>query len=131
LILFMALRVAGTEGASLADEAVSWIEANLGSEYGWPGNYRELEQCVRNILIRKDYHPHLKPARGGKKSDLFAGAREGTLTANELLNRYCTLVYAQTGSYEETARRLEIDRRTVKAKVDETLLTSLRRIPQS
>ena len=41
------------------------------------------------------------------------------MTANELLIRYCTLVYAQTGSYEETARRLEIDRRTVKAKVDE------------
>ena len=125
LILFMAKRVAGGEGSLLAEEAITWIEANLGPDYGWPGNYRELEQCVRNILIRKDYHPNLKPASGGKKGDLFAEARAGTLTANELLNRYCTLVYAQTGSYEETARRLEIDRRTVKAKVDEALLASL------
>ncbi len=39
------------------------------------------------------------------------------MTADELLSRYCTLVYRQTGSYEETARRLGIDRRTVKSKV--------------
>jgi DNA-binding CsgD family transcriptional regulator len=39
------------------------------------------------------------------------------MTADELLSRYCTLVYQMTGSYEETARRLNIDRRTVKAKL--------------
>ena len=110
LILFMARRVAGDEGDALAAEATTWVETNLGKDYAWPGNYRELEQCVRNILIRKNYHPQQKPAaRGG--NDL-------SLTANELLGRYCSQVYAQTGSYEETARRLEIDRRTVKAKVD-------------
>jgi DNA-binding NtrC family response regulator len=123
LILFMARRVAGNEGDALAEEAVIWIEANLGSGYAWPGNYRELEQCVRNILIRKDYHPRV--AEPVKRSDLFQKAREGSLTANDLLSRYCTLVYAQTGSYEETARRLEIDRRTVKAKVDQALLGKL------
>jgi len=87
-----------------------------------------LEQCVRNILIRKDYHPQQRRAANGagKKGDFFTAARDGTLTANELLSRYCTLVYAQTGSYEETARRLELDRRTVKAKVDVTLLERLR-----
>jgi ActR/RegA family two-component response regulator len=57
---------------------------------------------------------------GVKKDDLFGAARQGEMTANELLSRYCTLVYAQTGSYEETARRLAIDRRTVKAKVQKT-----------
>jgi len=128
LILFMARRVAGNEGALLAEEATHWIESNLSAGYAWPGNYRELEQCVRNILIRKDYHPQRRPeATGrGKKGDLFAEARQGTLTANELLSRYCTLVYGQTGSYEETARRLELDRRTVKAKVDVRMLAELR-----
>jgi len=125
LILFMAQRVAGTEGTALAEEATLWIEANLGAEYAWPGNYRELEQCVRNILIRKDYHPQRREAVR-KKGDLFAEARDGLLTASELLSRYCTLVYGQTGSYEETARRLEIDRRTVKAKVDVRMLEELR-----
>jgi DNA-directed RNA polymerase specialized sigma24 family protein len=36
-----------------------------------------------------------------------------------------TLVYARTRSYEETARRLQIDRRTVKGRVDERLLRAL------
>jgi len=29
------------------------------------------------------------------------------------------MVYLQTGSYEETARRVQLDRRTVKSKIDE------------
>jgi len=54
-------------------------------------------------------------------------ARAGLLTADELLGRYVTVVYSRTGSYEETARRLGLDRRTVKAKVDTALLARLRR----
>ena len=56
---------------------------------------------------------------------MFDEARTGSVTASELLGRYCTLVYSQTGSYEETARRLEMDRRTVKAKVNRDLLNQL------
>ena len=43
--------------------------------------------------------------------------RQATLTADDLLQRYCALVHAETGSYLETARRLGLDRRTVRAKV--------------
>jgi DNA-binding CsgD family transcriptional regulator len=39
------------------------------------------------------------------------------MTADELLSRYVRIVYDQSGSYEETARRLGIDRRTVKSKL--------------
>ena len=53
----------------------------------------------------------------------------GSLTADELLQRYCTLVYLQTGNYQETARRLQLDRRTVKSKVDPQLLAELRQTP--
>jgi hypothetical protein len=42
------------------------------------------------------------------------------------LQRYVTIVYSRTGSYEETARRLGLDRRTVKAKVNAALLGKLR-----
>jgi hypothetical protein len=56
---------------------------------------------------------------------LFDGLEDGKLSAEEVLRRYCTLVFSQTGSYEETARRLEIDRRTVKAKIDAELLERL------
>jgi hypothetical protein len=50
----------------------------------------------------------------------------GSLLADALLRRYCTLVFARTGSYQETARRLGIDRRTVKDKVDPAWLDRIR-----
>jgi hypothetical protein len=40
------------------------------------------------------------------------------LTADELLRRYCQHAYRQTGSFERAARLLQLDRRTVRAKVD-------------
>ena len=47
------------------------------------------------------------------------------LTADELESRYCALVYTDTGSHEETARRLRLDRRTVRSKIDTELLAAL------
>jgi transcriptional regulator with AAA-type ATPase domain len=124
LILYMARRVSGAEADQLARDVTSWIEKNLGRDYAWPGNYRELEQCVKNFLIRRDYRPS-QSASPGTLEETLAAFRDGRLTADQLLSRYCTLVYHRTGSYEETARRLGIDRRTVKAKIDPTLLTHL------
>jgi hypothetical protein len=63
---------------------------------------------------------------GDGVEDLFAEARQATLSAEELLRRYCTLAYARLGSYEAAAERLGLDRRTVRAKVDEALLGRLR-----
>jgi hypothetical protein len=117
-IAYMARKIAGAESEELAAEAIGWVERNLGPGYSWPGNYRELEQCVRNVLIRRDYRP-APPDRGDPADQLAGEFRAGRMTADELLRRYCTHVYRQTGSYEETARRLQIDRRTVKAKVSE------------
>jgi hypothetical protein len=128
LLRAIARRVAGDdEAGALADEAEAWIEQHLGPDYPWPGNVRELEQCVRNILVRGAYRPRSVPATGGSARRSIAQAMlDGTLTADELLQRYCTLVYAETGSYLETARRLGLDRRTVRLKVDPTLLPALR-----
>ena len=42
----------------------------------------------------------------------------GRLSADELLDRYCAAVYQQTDSYVETGRRLGLDRRTVKERVE-------------
>ena len=116
LVLFMSVRIAGEDGPAIAKQALAWIKVNLPADYAWPGNYRELEQCLRNFLIRREYAP-FQVAEPVRARDPFAEAREGALTAEELLCRYCRLVYKQTGSYEETARRLRLDRRTVKAKV--------------
>ena len=133
LILFIARRMTGAiyesgpdkEAHRLAEQVLGWIHKHLGSDYPWPGNFRELEQCVANILIRGEYHPTLRGSAAGQE-DLAETLRAGRITAEQLLQRYCTIVYAQTGSYEETARRLDIDRRTVKAKIDNELLAQMR-----
>ena len=117
LVAHIARRIAGAEGEELAGEVTGWIEQHLERGYSWPGNYRELEQCVRNVLIRRDYRPS-RPAAENPIEQFSADLRAGRLTADQALSRYATIVYKQTGSYEETARRLEIDRRTVKSKID-------------
>lgn len=125
LVVYMARRVAGPEAEEFVPEVTEWIEQNLGVTYAWPGNYRELEQCVRNVLIRRNYRPVRAPAPT-TIDRCVEEFRAGRLTADELLSRYCTLLYAQTGNYEEVARRLQVDRRTVKSKVDAQLLKQLR-----
>ena len=118
--------MAGAEGEAFAPEVLAWIEQNLGPAYPWPGNYRELEQCVKNVLIRRNYRP-ARAAADGPVEQFLIDARAGRLSAAELLSRYVTFAFHRTGSYEETARQLELDRRTVKAKVDRELLALLGR----
>ncbi len=122
LVGFIARRVAGDGAAAadglpaLADEVCEVIARDLGQGYGWPGNFRELEQCVRNVLIRRRYDP--PRAAADSAASLAEAIRAGSLTADQLLGRYCAIVYAQEGeNYEATGRRLGLDRRTVKAKV--------------
>jgi hypothetical protein len=78
-------------------------------------NYRELEQCVKNVRL-----PPL--ARGEFRSR--RRHRPGPVL--ELLSRYATIAYHRLGSYEAAASRLGLDRRTLKANVDPVLLARLR-----
>ena len=124
MIIFLTQTLAGPEAEGLADEVETWINEHLGQDYPWHGNIRELEQCVRNVLIRAEYHPPRAPIHSVREQ-LIASIADGALDAEELLNQYCTLIYSQTRSYEETARRLKLDRRTVKKKVDTQLLAQI------
>jgi hypothetical protein len=83
---------------------------------------------VKNVLIRRDYRPARSSATDGGTDaiDEFSqDLRLGRLTAEQMLSRYCTIVYRQTGGYEETARRVQLDRRTVKSKIDSEFAASL------
>ena len=102
MVLFIARRLAEEVAEELTGEVVVWVRKHLGGDYRWPGNFRELEQCVRNILIRHEYRPPeatgLDPA-----AELAEDLDRGALSAEELLRRYCRLVYSRTQNLEETA----------------------------
>jgi len=95
---------------------VGWIERSLGKNYAWPGNVRELEQCVRGLVLRGEYRP-AGPLGRPSSEDWNTLIESGSLTAEELLRRYTRWVHVREGSVEATARRLDLDRRTVKARL--------------
>ncbi len=115
LLLHMVRRAVGEEAEQCLPEVEAWIHSHLPRDYAWPGNYRELEQCVRNIIIRRSYQPIAQQEPGSEP--FAASVQTGQATADELLSWYAALVYRKAGSYEEAARRLGLDRRTVKTKV--------------
>lgn len=119
LVRFLTERVLGdadlSESDALSQEVESWISEQLPTNYAWPGNTRELEQCVRSVLVRREYRP--PDSRGEERPGWLQQAERGALTADELLDAYCLLVHKQQGGYEQAARVLRLDRRTVKSRV--------------
>lgn len=99
------------ESDELAREVSAWIDGSIGRDYPWPGNVRELEQCVRNVMIRGEYLPQQRPVPSPSSFD------DLDLTLDELERRYIEHVYRRSGSYQAAARKLGIDRRTVKARL--------------
>ncbi|HEX6161668.1 MAG TPA: sigma 54-interacting transcriptional regulator [Thermoanaerobaculia bacterium] len=125
LIRFVAARVAGAgEAEQLADEVLRAIRVSPGLDYPWPGNFRELEQCVRSVMLRGEYRAG-ETTRGDARQRIAGAIVNGTLNADDLLRNYCTLLYAKTRNYSQVAEQLGIDRRTVRAKVDPVLLEEL------
>jgi hypothetical protein len=108
-------RIAGEPMPRLVTRVLDVIHTRQGLDYGWAGNVRELEQCVRRVLITGDYHPMSQHADVRSQSALMTRRIErGDYTAQELLAEYCQRLYAELGSYESVGERLELDRRTVK-----------------
>jgi transcriptional regulator of acetoin/glycerol metabolism len=117
----------------LAKLTVDWIEHSpqLGMGYAWPGNFRELEQCVRNVMVRGEYHPlpllstpTATPAATCTPLDSFVDAvRRTSLSFDELLEQYCSLVFARSGNVAEAARRLDKHRATVQGRIREELVS--------
>jgi DNA-binding NtrC family response regulator len=115
----------------LTAEVVGWIDRELGRDYAWPGNFRELGQCVRNVMIRGSYRPAL-PQRDragglGPVEELLRQVRGVEITADELLGRYYALAYDRSDkSFSEAGRRLDVDWRVLKRRLDQAFLERLR-----
>ena len=114
------------ESRALAKEAVDWITVQIGPNYSWPGNIRELEQCVRNVMIRKSYTPVRQSpvAVGGSAHDRFArDVAAGRFTLEELIEHYVSMTYAAEGQhYGRASKRLNMDWRTLKLKLNQELV---------
>jgi DNA-binding NtrC family response regulator len=117
------------ESERLSKEVIDWIDRNLGRDYAWPGNFRELGQCVRNVMIRGRYHPEVpRGARhaSGALEELLDQVRKVELSADELCARYYALAYHQFGNnYRAAARHLGKDWRVIRDGLDRLFHQSL------
>ncbi|MBN1578279.1 MAG: sigma-54-dependent Fis family transcriptional regulator [Chitinispirillaceae bacterium] len=110
--------IAGTSGEELVATIRDIIDADPGKNYPWPGNVRELEQCIRRILIRREYRGDRRSSSVDAVGALIGEMRNESLSADNLLSRYCGLLYRKYGSYETVSRIVKLDRRTVKRYIE-------------
>lgn len=113
-------RILGEASTEIVAMAKEFIIKNQPKDYLWPGNIRELEQCVRRLLLNNSYSWQSTGEKKDKSSRLTEEIEKGSLSAATLLSKYCKILYNQYGSYEAVARRTELDRRTVKKYVSMT-----------
>lgn len=120
LVVHTAKRIVGDNSEEVAHQVLEEIRRQIPHDYSWPGNVRELEQCIRRILLKRKYEiERVAGIPGDVESGLINGVKEGSLNAQNLLSRYCGLLYERSGSYEEVARKTALDRRTVKKYIEQ------------
>lgn len=118
LLALLVERMLGKSSPEVANMVKDVIHRKLGKYYPWPGNVRELEQCVRAVLLNRHYAGETPIQAPDLRTQLVEGVQNGTIEAQRLLAGYCYLLYQRYGTYEEVARRANLDRRTVKKYVD-------------
>jgi transcriptional regulator with GAF, ATPase, and Fis domain len=112
-ITYICTKLFGKEGAGeLSSSVVNKLQSVLPRDYSWPGNFRELEQAVRNIIVHDEFVPL---GQGGvAEPDIGETYRSTQVSLSEWNQIYARKAYENTGSYREAARRLGADQRTVK-----------------
>jgi transcriptional regulator with PAS, ATPase and Fis domain len=118
LVRLLVTRIAGEPAPDLAQTVLEALQRQIPSGYAWPGNVRELEQAVRRILLSGRYVPEPAEALSDEESALARRLRAGEISADELLSRYCSLLYRRLGTYAEVAKRLGLDPRTTRKYLD-------------
>jgi DNA-binding NtrC family response regulator len=111
-------RLTGAKSEELVNLVLTSLEKSPGRDYSWPGNVRELEQATRRILLTREYRGESLETSGGIKEMLKNGIETQTIGSQELISGYCALLYERYGTYEEVARRMNLDRRTVRRYIE-------------
>lgn len=119
-LLFLVDHIAGSwldgkDRGRLTEQVGDVVRRRLGKEYPWPGNFRELEQCVRSVILRGDYHPLTAPVPGQPGESGSAGEGTPITPLENVIAAHCRAAFAACqGSYQETAQLLGVDPRTLK-----------------
>jgi transcriptional regulator with AAA-type ATPase domain len=103
-------------GPELQVPVIGVLRNDLEKNYAWPGNVRELEQAIRRIVLTGSYTGDTT-VQSAEEEVLSQAVEAGTLTAKELVEKYCCDLYETYQSYGEVARRTGLDWRTVKKNV--------------
>ena len=117
LIRYFCMQISEGENTELTSRVMDVITKHFGGQqYNWPGNVRELAQCIRRVILKRSYEGS-KAAPQTLADRLKNGIDSGTLTADEVLDSYCKILYDRHGTYEQVAKLTALDRRTVKKRI--------------
>jgi sigma-54 specific flagellar transcriptional regulator A len=114
MVDLLVTRMTGKDNNHRTDMILETLKQDLPKDYPWPGNVRELEQAVRSILLKRHYYGDAMVTDIDMEDSFIQDFHMGTLDAKELLNQYCHILYKRYGTYEEVARKAQLDPRTVK-----------------
>ena len=109
---YICRKLFGPEGGEeLAPRVVQTLRVQVPQDYRWPGNFRELEQAVRNVVVRNEYVPMVRDNDSARIETLYENTE---VSLAQWSSTYARKAYQNAGSYREAARRLEVDQRTLK-----------------
>jgi len=114
LVESLVARITGETSAELTAKMLENLRRDLPARYHWPGNVRELEQAVRRMLLTGRYTGDTAAPLQDADDRFVDALRSQTLDAQQLLQRYCAMIYRREGTFEAVARRTRLDRRTAR-----------------
>ena len=112
LISFICKKLFGEKGgAELETRIYRILQDAIPDNYDWPGNFRELEQAVRNVVVTGQYHP---PKLLKKRDEISDYYRKTNISMDQWISLYAQKAYENAGSYREAGKRIGVDQRTLK-----------------